>query len=83
MDATLSFGVNMKSEVPFNRQLTLVQLRVKFTPNLMITYETEGVCGCKKFEKFHGLALRGVYKPRGQMRGRGVGQMTTTLNNSY
>ena len=25
----------------------------------------------------------GVYKPRGQTRGRGVAQMTTTLNNSY
>ena len=25
----------------------------------------------------------GVYKPRGQTRGRGVAQMTTTLNNGY
>ena len=29
------------------------------------------------------VTLGGVYKPRGQMRGKGVAQMTTTLNNSY
>ena len=29
------------------------------------------------------VCFGGMYKPRGQMRGRGVAQMTTTLNNSY
>ena len=36
-----------------------------------------------KLNKLINFRLGGVYKPRGQTRGRGVVQMTTTLNNSY